>query len=170
MLRFEAVIDRFGQKGEKTGWTYIEIPNELSEKLNPGVRKSYRVKGKVDHVPFEKISLTPMGEGNFILALKAELRKKLAKPVGEKVSVQMSLDHSTFEMPPALRICFDDEPDAAAIFKKMPPSHHHYYYNWINAAKTEATQAKRIAAMINALLKGQDFGQMLRAQKENRAH
>jgi uncharacterized protein YdeI (YjbR/CyaY-like superfamily) len=88
--------------------------------------------------------------------------------VGEKVSVQMSIDNSTFEMPAALRTCFDDEPEAAAIFNKLPPSHHHYYYNWINAAKTEATQARRIAATITALLKGQNFGQMLRAQKENR--
>src|SRR5689334_19747416 len=104
MVSFEAVIQKFGSQGEKTGWTYIAIPDAAAQKLNPGVKKSYRVKGKLDKVSFAQLSLTPMGEGQFILALKAELRKKFMKPVGEKLSVKMELDQSTFEMPVALRL------------------------------------------------------------------
>ena len=48
MIRFSAVIKRFGSQGEKTGWTYIEVPQELAVQLQPNSRKSFRVKGKLD--------------------------------------------------------------------------------------------------------------------------
>ena len=47
MLTFNTTIQKFGKQGEKTGWTYIVVPEKISKKLNPGVKKSYRVKGKL---------------------------------------------------------------------------------------------------------------------------
>jgi hypothetical protein len=47
MVQFTAIIKRFGQQGEKTGWTYIEVPAAMAEQLVPGNRKSFRVKGKL---------------------------------------------------------------------------------------------------------------------------
>jgi len=35
MICFNTTILKFAEKGEKTGWTYILIPNEISQQINP---------------------------------------------------------------------------------------------------------------------------------------
>ncbi|MGE5108027.1 MAG: hypothetical protein ACM3H8_10810, partial [Sphingobacteriales bacterium] len=35
MITFTAVIKRFDKQGEKTGWTYIEIPSDIADKIMP---------------------------------------------------------------------------------------------------------------------------------------
>jgi len=45
MIQFIVTIHRFEKQGEKTGWTYIEIPVDIAEKLKPGSKKSFRVLG-----------------------------------------------------------------------------------------------------------------------------
>ncbi len=45
MLKFTTTIKKFDKQGEKTGWTYIEIPAAIAQQLNPENRKSFRVKG-----------------------------------------------------------------------------------------------------------------------------
>ena len=59
MLSFTTTILKFSKQGEKTGWTYIVVPDKIAKKLNPGVKKSYRVKGKLDDYKIEKTALIP---------------------------------------------------------------------------------------------------------------
>ena len=59
-IQFTATIKRFRENAEKTGWTYIEIPASLAEKLVPGNKKGFRVKGYLDDYAFDGISLLPM--------------------------------------------------------------------------------------------------------------
>ena len=87
MVRFTTTIEKFGSKGEKTGWYYISIPQKLAELLKPGCKKSFRVKGKLDQTKIEKVSLSPMGEGDFIMAINSSMRKALGKTLGSEVSV-----------------------------------------------------------------------------------
>ena len=77
MIRFKSIIKKFGEQGEKTGWTYIEIPEEVASKIKPGCKKSFRVKGTLDNYPIEKTSLLPMGGGSFIIPINAAIRKGL---------------------------------------------------------------------------------------------
>ena len=78
-----AAILKFGKQGEKTGWTYIVVPASATKKLNPGVKRSYRVKGKLDELAIQKVALVPMGGGDFILAVNAGMRKVLCKRFGQ---------------------------------------------------------------------------------------
>lgn len=39
MVRFTAAIAKFGQQEEKTGWTYIAIPEDIAALIHPGVKK-----------------------------------------------------------------------------------------------------------------------------------
>jgi hypothetical protein len=94
MLSFNSTIQKFGQQGEKTGWTYIVVPEKISKKINPGVKKSYRVKGKLDAYKIEKVALVPMGGGDFILAINAAIRKATGKRFGATLKVQLELDDS----------------------------------------------------------------------------
>ena len=170
MVKFSATILQFRQQGEKTGWTYIEIPEAVSEKLKPGNRKSFRVKGKIDRFPIRGIALLPMKGGGFIMALNAEIRKGIAKGKGASINLQLEADDEfTFELPAELMECLEDEPQALSFFKKLTKGHQGYFIKWVISAKSDETRAKRMAQMITALVKKQDFGTMLRSLKQNRS-
>ncbi len=89
MIHFKAVIKKFNEQGEKTGWSYIEVPEEIASKIKPGYKKSFRVKGKLDEYRIEKTSLLPMGAGNFIIPVNAAIRKALGKRKGAIVNVSL---------------------------------------------------------------------------------
>jgi hypothetical protein len=160
MIRFTATIEKFGQRGEKTGWTYVLIPQALAEQLKPGMRQSFRVRGKLDEVRVEYLALIPMGEGDFIIPLKADLRRKLRKQNGATLYLQLKADDRPLPMSEDFLACLQDEPNALAYFKTLPGSHQRYYSKWIEEAKTEATKAKRIAQAIRGLSGKLDFGTM----------
>lgn len=169
MITFEAEILKFGNKGEKTGWSYIEIDRDSAEELKPGFRKSFRVKGKIDHLSIQGLALTPMGEGCFILALKAAFRKQLKKEEGSMVQVVLEEDVDfKIDLPEDLEICLSEDPIWLEHFLALAKSHRNYFINWINQAKTEPTRTKRIALTVEAMEKQLDFGAMIRMDKARR--
>jgi hypothetical protein len=167
MIRFNAEIRKFQQQGEKTGWTYVLIPAELAEQLDPGNRKSFRVKGRLDQLSVSALAILPMGEGNFILPLNGEMRKKLRKAKGEMLHLELARDNNPdpVPMPGDFAECLADEPGAKAFFHQMPGSHQRYYIKWINGAKTEQTRIKRIAQAVNGLAQKHLYGEMIRSLK-----
>jgi hypothetical protein len=165
MIRFTAELKRFDSQGEKTGWTYIELPQALAEELKPGCRTSYRVKGRIDKMPVKGVALVPMGGGDFIIAINATMRKELRKEKGASVSVQLAVDEAVFQTPAYITDCLADEPEAEAFFNGLPPSHRRYWINWVDEAKTETTRAKRLAMMVDGLARGWGFSEMSRAAK-----
>ena len=166
MITFNATIKKFGHQGEKTGWTYIEIPEAIAQQLMPDNKKSFRVKGKLDEYTFEGRSLVPMGGGDFILALNADMRREVRKPVGAMLKITMEVDKTPTQLCPELLECLVDEPLALANFNKLTPSHRKYFSNWIESARTETTKAKRIAQAVTACTRGQHYGEMIRSLKQ----
>ena len=167
MINFRTTILKFNSQGEKTGWTYVEISAELADKLHPGNKKSFRVKGKLDAHPIKGVSLLPMGEGIFIMAINGAMRKSIGKQKGALVQVQLKIDKMPYQQDTALMECLADEPAALSNFKSLPKSHQNYYSKWIDSAKTPTTKTKRIAMTVNAMFKKMDFGQMLRSAKDD---
>ncbi|MEX8548431.1 MAG: YdeI/OmpD-associated family protein [Mucilaginibacter sp.] len=166
MVELTAILLQFAEKGEKTGWTYLSIPADVAQEIKPDNKLSFRVKGFLDGVPISGLALLPMGEGEFILPVKAVLRKALGKQKGAMVKMQLEEDKDfKITMPDDLAACFTDEPEALHNFNQLPKSHQHYYFKWINGAKTEATRVKRIAATLNASSKGLGYGEMMREMK-----
>ena len=168
MISFTTTILKFGRQGEKTGWTYILIPAELAGQLNPGYKKSFRVKGKLDKYPIKGVALLPMGDGDFIMALNATMRKGIKKQKGAELHVQLQVDTEELKPSPELMECLADEPEALAKFRSLPKGHQTYFSKWIESAKTEPTRAKRIAYAIRFLSMGSSFSEMLRALKKER--
>lgn len=166
MIRFNALIKKYEEQGEKTGWTYIEIPSEISEKLMPGQKVSFRVKGKLDHHQIKQMALLPVGGGIFILPLKADLRKTLGKKAGHTIDVELSADLSDFEFSKDFIECLQDDEKALAHFKTLNGSHQKYLSKWIDSAKTIETKSKRIAMAIKALSIKQGYAEMIRANKK----
>jgi hypothetical protein len=168
LVRFTTRILQFAEQGEKTGWTYVEIPAAIAERLKPGIRKSFRVKGFLDKFRIAGIALIPMGGGNFIMPLNAAMRKNIHKGKGAMLNLELEADDRPLKISPELLECLEDEPKALAFFNKLPKSHQLYFSKWIESAKTEPTRAKRIAQAVTALARGHHYGQMLRSLSQDR--
>jgi hypothetical protein len=166
MIRFTVTIRQFGEQGEKTGWTYIEIPADLAEKLKPGNKKSFRVKGKLDQYSIKSVALLPMGSGSFIMALNKTMRKGIGKNKGAMLKVQLEEDTQPYLLNKEFAVCLKDEPAAEKFFRTLPKSHQNYFSKWIEAAKTEPTRTKRIAMAVSALARRMRFSEMLRSERE----
>ena len=160
-------MEKFDKQGEKTGWTYFIIPKKIAEKLNPGIKKSFRVKGTIDDHAIKAIALLPMGEGDFIMPVNAGMRKAIMKRKGDAVKVSLEIDKAAFKMSKALMECIEDDPDAKEYFNKLPGSHQKYYSKWIESAKIDSTKTKRIALAMNAFSKKMSFSQMMQLQKKD---
>ncbi len=166
MVSFKATILKFGQQGEKTGWTYILIKSEIANKIKPDTKKSYRVKGKLDDYSFEGLAFIPFGGGDFIAVLNAEMRRAIKKRKGDTVKVQLEFDEKGYQFNKEFLECLNDEPDAIKFFNTLSKSHQTYFSKWIDSAKTIETKSKRIAQAINALAKNWHFGIMQRTLTE----
>lgn len=168
-LGFQAILEKFDRQGEKTGWTYISIPVKVSEKLKPGFKKSFRVKGMLDDTPIKSVALIPMGDGKYIMAVNASMRKAIRKNKGATIAVLLQVDAAVIPLSATFLECLQDEPAAVKNFNKLPNSHQQYYSKWIESAKTDATKTKRIAMAVNGLARNMDYGALLREQKSNNA-
>ena len=166
MITYTTIILKFADQGEKTGWTYIEVPADVANALKPNNKKSFRVKGMLDAFEFRGAALLPMGEGNFIMALNADIRKGIRKREGAMLNVTLAPDPDfKIGVPDDLMECFNEEPDALEFFNSLTQGHRDYFVKWIESAKTQPTRVKRIVQTVNALTQRMDYGQMIRAGK-----
>ncbi|CAN5424066.1 YdeI/OmpD-associated family protein [soil metagenome] len=166
MVSYTTTILKFDKQGEKTGWTYIEVPEDITQQLKPGNKKSFRVKGKLDDHFIKQTALLPMGNGSFIMPLNATLRKAIGKRKGAMLKVQLATDNVPYKINAEFLECLADEPAAKEYFNGMSMSFQHYYSKWIESAKTETTRTKRIALAVSSLALKMDFGEMIRSQKK----
>jgi len=169
MIQFVVTIHRFEKQGEKTGWTYIEIPTEFAEKLKPGNKKSFRVKGKLDDFKISGVSLLPMGGGSFIMPINAAMRKGIGKKHGGMLKVQLAEDKKPYEINADFLECLQDEPKALKAFNAMPRSFQNYYSKWIESTKTEPTRTKRIAHAVSTLAKNMNFSEMIHSMPKGKS-
>jgi hypothetical protein len=168
MLKFTCTILKFDAQGEKTGWTYINIPAKIAQQLKPNTKKSFRVKGKLDNFEIEKVALVPMGGGDFIMAINAAMCKGIGKRKGAVIKVTIEADDALIIVPAELLECMADEPEALQYFNTLPQGHRNYFTKWIESAKTDTTKAKRVALVIKTMIRKMDFGAMLREERDER--
>ncbi len=168
MVSFITSILKFEKQGEKTGWTYIEIPADIALKIKAGNKKSFRVKGKLDKFQIAGVSLLPMGGGAFIMPINQSMRKGTGKRHGAMLKVQLEIDEKAYQLNKDFMACLAEEPAGLAFFKSLPRSHQNYFSKWIESAKTEPTRTKRIAQAVNGLSRKQSFPEILRSLKKDK--
>jgi hypothetical protein len=171
MPTFTTILQKFDEKGEKTGWTYIDIPLDVTEAMKPGQKTSFRVKGTLDNFPINLVALLPMGrsgdlEGGFIMPINAAMRRGIRKEAGATVRVDLEVDNSPMPLSADLLACLDDDPVAKAHFQTLSRGHQIYFSNWIEDAKTTVTKTKRLTQAVMGLAMSMDFGQMIRYFKK----
>ena len=168
MIHFNAVIKKFGEQGEKTGWSYIEVTEDMASKIKPGYKKSFRVKGSLDNFKIERTSLLPMGSGNFIIPVNAAIRKALGKRKGAVIKVSLEVHEREVVINKTFLVCLADEPLALEFFNSLARGHRNYFSKWIESTKTEETRANRIARAVTALSRKLGYPEMIRMGKEEK--
>lgn len=168
MVKFNTTILKFDEQGEKTGWTYIEIPADIAEQIKPNNKKSFRVKGKLDYYKINGVALMPMGNGTFIMPFNAEMRKGTGKRKGAMLTVSIEEDNTPLKLNEDFLTCLNDEPAALKHFNSFAGSHRNYFSKWIDSAKTEQTKTKRIVMAVSALERGLGYPEMIREDKAKR--
>ncbi len=169
MIKFITTILKFSDQGEKTGWTYIEIPPDIAEQLKSNNKKSFRVKGRLDNYKINSVALIPMGNGNFIMAINAAMRKGIGKRKGAMVSAILEIDNAPLKLDEDFLACLNDEHAALKYFNSLAAGHRNYFSKWIDSAKTDQTKTKRIAMAISALERGLGYPEMIRESKTKRS-
>jgi sugar phosphate isomerase/epimerase len=165
MITYTTPILKFDKQGEKTGWTYIEVPQKIASQIKPGYKKSFRVKGRLDEYRIDQVAMIPTGNGDFIIPINAAMRKATGKKKGGVLTVELQEDKKEYRLNTELMECLKDEPAALKFFNTKPASHQRYYSKWIESAKTETTKTKRIAIAVSSLAKKMEFGEMLKSQQ-----
>lgn len=162
-VKFKTKLLKFHDHGDKRGWTYILIDKVYVKKLKD-TRKSFRVKGFLDEFPIRQVAILPMGEGHFIMAFNAAMRKGTGKVAGNFIQVALEEDTRKLRIAPDLLDCLENEKEACAFFKTLNPSNQNYFSQWIDSAKTAGTKTKRIITTLEALGRKMNYPQMIREQ------
>ncbi|RZL37334.1 MAG: DUF1905 domain-containing protein, partial [Pedobacter sp.] len=137
MVYLKTAIEKYESNGEKTGWSYVHIPQEIADQIKPDSRRGFRVKGFIDELAISGLSATPIKEDGFIIPLNKNLRKALRKEEGSVVEMRLAFDADfKIEMPEVLEICLAQEEGLLEYFLSLPKSHQNYFINWLNTAKT----------------------------------
>ena len=162
MTTFQTILQKFGEKGEKTGWTYIEVSGLIAHEIKPNTKLGFRVKCLIDNFSVKLLALLPMGEGDFIIPMNTQIRKGIRKEEGGIVIINLEEDTDELPQSEELMICLEDEPRALETFLKLPKSHQLYYNKWIESAKTIETKTKRITMTVHGMLMGMNYPEMLK--------
>lgn len=141
------ILEKFHGKG---GWTYAQIPEILPDKHTHF--GWVRVNGFIDDYEIKHYHLMPMGNGRLFLPVKAEIRKKIKKQVGDYVMVVLYADNLPVEIPEDLMLCFMDMPGSLQAFKNQSETEQIAQIQWIYAAKKEETKVSRINSVIEKLV------------------
>ncbi len=141
----EYLLERFPGKG---GWTYAEITEiPRNKEAAFGIVK---VKGRIDDYEISTCTLMPMGNGSLLLAVKAEIRKKIRKEAGDYVHITLYEDNSVFEIPAELKLHLEEE-GAYKLFTGRKRWEQKMCCDWIFSAKREETKRERIIRTIYRL-------------------
>ncbi|MFD2935875.1 YdeI/OmpD-associated family protein [Spirosoma flavum] len=177
MSSFTTILQKFGEKGDKTRWTYIEIPIAVTNELKPGQKTSFRVKGTLDNYPIKLVALLPMGRsisritdglnGGFMMPINSVMRRGMGKnEEGESIRVSLDVDNDPLPQSADFIACLDDDPDAKRHYDSLAKGHQNYFNNWIEEAKTPETKANRIAKALRGLSMGMGYSEMIRYFKK----
>jgi len=143
------LLEKFPGKG---GWTYVQI-NEikvLKRKYFGGVK----VRGFIDDYELKDHNLFPMGKGILMMAVKAEIRKKIGKKEGDWVTLKLYDDEPKDNSKEDFLICLKEDHAAENTFKKATKAQQQEIIAWIVASKNEEMKVERIATALDMLMQG----------------
>jgi len=136
-------LEKFPGKG---GWTYGRLPGV---KPDPHAHFGWiKVRGFIDDFEIRQYHLMPMGNGELFLPVRAEIRKKIRKTVGDKVKVVLYRDEDDIYIPEELKECLELDPAARSSFEKLETGQKKELIRSIYSLKDDTNRAERIALLM----------------------
>jgi uncharacterized protein YdeI (YjbR/CyaY-like superfamily) len=91
--------------------------------------------------------------GQFLISFNAETRKATGRGAGDDVEVRLDVDDAprVVDVPAELAAAFERDKAAKAAWDTLSYSHQREHAQSITGAKAEATRAKRLAKVLDAL-------------------
>jgi hypothetical protein len=151
--RFSAPLEKMNAE---MAFMYVEVPIDVEQEF--GTKGRVRVLGSVNGVAVDR-ALMPQKSGVHIIILGGDIRRAAKiKRVGDPVRVEFWKHPSPDELdlPEALAETLDFLPEMKAAWDKLTPGMQRGMCYWVGSAKTEATQAKRVAELLRRFEDG-DF-------------
>jgi hypothetical protein len=142
------LLEKYPGKG---GWTYAVISEVSQDKRAPF--GWVKVKGRIDDFEIKQYKLMPLGNGKLFLPVKAEIRKKIGKQGGDWVHVVLYADNTPIEIPEEFMDCLKVDPVAYKTFLSYTEGQQKEFIDWVYAAKTDDTKVRRIAEVVDKLIK-----------------
>lgn len=142
---FEAEIKKHDGKDA----TYIEVPLDIEKEF--GVKR-LKVKVKFDNVEYRG-SVVRMGLPCYMIGITKEIRSKIGKSFGDKISVELEKDDEErkIELPEDFKEMLILNEKSYEFYESLSYSHQRKYFQWITSAKKEETRMKRIEEAIKKL-------------------
>lgn len=122
-------------------WTIVSVPFDTQNVF--GTRRAVRVKGRIDECFFDDISLMPLGDGTHFLTVRNELRKKIGKKAGDKVSIELEQDNAKIKVPGELTEALQASEEASQFFAAMSESQQRFLIRAICTSRVTETRIKR---------------------------
>jgi uncharacterized protein YdeI (YjbR/CyaY-like superfamily) len=112
------------------------------------------VRGFIDDYELKDHNLFPMGKGILMMAVKAEIRKKIGKQQGDWVTLKLYYDEPEDNTGEDFLICLKEDSAAENTFNKATKKQQQEIIDWISASKNEDMKVERIAKMLDILAHG----------------
>lgn len=146
-VHFQAVIEDAGGGG-----AFVIIPFDVEQKYG---KKRVKIKATIEGEPYRG-TLVRMGSLYHMLLVLKEIRDKVGKDIGDKVSVELEedIEPRIVEIPPDLQHALDAAPLAQASFNRLSYTHQKEYVRWVTEAKRPETRADRVQRTIELVNKG----------------
>ncbi len=151
--RFTAPLEKMSAQ---MAFMYVEVPIDVEKEF--GTRGRVRVLGTVNGVAVDR-ALMPQKSGVHIIILGGDIRKAAKiKRVGDPVHVEFwkHPNPDELDLPEALAETLAFLPEMKAAWNALTPGMRRSMCYWVGSAKTEATQAKRVAELLRRFEAG-DF-------------
>lgn len=149
IIQGQFVIQKMDMKG---GWSYVLLPPIHTKTGLPF--GWFVVKGCIDDFEIKQYKLWPTADNKLFLPIKAEIRKKIKKQVGDTVQVTLFEDQSEVIIPNDFILCLLESPEAHFNFEKMSSTSQKQYIDYVYGAKSLEAQARRMTKSIEKLEKG----------------
>ena len=153
---FEAVLEA-GESEGNSGGVFVVLPFSVPDVY--GTRGRVPVQATFDGYPHQG-SAVPLGDGHHAVLLPKQIRKAIAKTVGDTVRVTLTRDvaERKMEAPADLAEQLAAAPKAAAYFAKLAYTHQREYVRWLEGAKKPETRTKRLGEIVDMLAQGRKRG------------
>lgn len=150
MITFKAKVF---QPAEGGGWTFLQLPQEASDKLP--TRSMTSVEGTINRFAFQTC-LLPDGMGGHWLKIEPALGREAGVSPGDTVEIDISpmAVEPEPEVPEDLNKALSASPKALAVWSDITAIARRDWIHWMTSGKRVETRAIRLEKMIDMLAKG----------------